>query len=108
MKKSREQLKAEFITEAEALFDELMEWEEQNEKPNLTQLEDIVLELRKQFGARLAQTVIKRQEERQPEHPHGEAPLPIVIALTTTATLTILLFIFPDVPLELARQMVMP
>ncbi len=37
---------------------------------------------------------------------HGEAPLPIVIALTTTAALTILLFLFHQIPLELARQMV--
>jgi multicomponent Na+:H+ antiporter subunit D len=37
---------------------------------------------------------------------HGEAPLPIVIALTTTAALTILLFLFHQIPLDLARQMV--
>jgi uncharacterized protein with PIN domain len=66
MKKSREQLKAEFIAEAETLFDELMMWEEQTEKPNLTQIEEIVLEVRKQFGERMAQKMIMRQEERQP------------------------------------------
>ena len=66
MKKSQAQLKAEFIAEAEELFDELMEWEEQTEKPNLTQIEEIVLEMRKRFGERMAQTMIMRQEERQP------------------------------------------
>jgi hypothetical protein len=66
MKKSREQLKVEFIAEAEELFDELMEWDEQNEKPNLTQIEEIVLALRKRFGERIAQKVIMGQEERQP------------------------------------------
>ena len=66
MKKSREELKAEFIAEAEELFDEMMEWEEQTEKPNLTQIEGIVLELRKRFGERMAQKMIMRQEERQP------------------------------------------
>jgi uncharacterized protein with PIN domain len=66
MKKSREQLKAEFIAEAEELFDELMEWDKQNEKPNLTQIEEIVLELRKRFGKRMAQKMIMGQEERQP------------------------------------------
>ena len=66
MKKRREQLKAEFMAEAEELFDELMEWEEQNEKPNLTQIEEIVLALRKRFGERIAQKVIMGQEERQP------------------------------------------
>lgn len=37
---------------------------------------------------------------------HGEAPLPIVIALSTTAALTLLLFFFPQIPLQLAEQMV--
>ncbi|WP_135078085.1 monovalent cation/H+ antiporter subunit D family protein [Terasakiella sp. SH-1] len=37
---------------------------------------------------------------------HGEAPLPIVVAITCTATLTILMFLFPDVALELAQQMI--
>ena len=66
MKKSREQLKEEFIAEAEDLFDEMMEWDEQTDKPNLTQIEEIVLELRKRFGERMAQKMIMRQEERQP------------------------------------------
>jgi multicomponent Na+:H+ antiporter subunit D len=37
---------------------------------------------------------------------HGEAPRPMVIALTATAALTLLLFLFPEVPLTLARQLV--
>jgi len=37
---------------------------------------------------------------------HGEAPLPIVVAITATASLTILMFLFPDVALELAQQMI--
>jgi multicomponent Na+:H+ antiporter subunit D len=40
------------------------------------------------------------------EHPHGEAPLPIVIALSFTAAGTVALFLFPDVPLALAQQLV--
>lgn len=39
-------------------------------------------------------------------HPHGEAPLPIVLALCFTAAGTLALFFFPDVPLALARQLV--
>ena len=66
MKKNREQLKAEFMAEADELFDEMMEWEEQTEKPNLTQIEEIVLEMRKRFGEQMAQKMIMRQEERQP------------------------------------------
>jgi len=37
---------------------------------------------------------------------HGEAPLPIVIALTATAFGTVLLFFLPDLPLGLARQLI--
>ena len=39
------------------------------------------------------------------DHDHGEAPWPIVVALTATAGLTVLLFFFPDMALNLARQM---
>lgn len=66
MKKSREQLKTAFMVEAEELFDELMEWDEQTREPELTQIEQKILELRKRFGEQLAQQVILRQEERQP------------------------------------------
>lgn len=37
---------------------------------------------------------------------HGEAPLPIVVAISFTALLTILLFLYPDLALELAQQMI--
>jgi multicomponent Na+:H+ antiporter subunit D len=48
-----------------------------------------------------------KPEERLGQHSveHGEAPSPIVIALVATATLTVLLFLFPEVPLALAEQM---
>jgi multicomponent Na+:H+ antiporter subunit D len=38
-------------------------------------------------------------------HPHGEAPWPIVVALTATAAATVLMFLWPQVPLALANQM---
>jgi hypothetical protein len=66
MKKSWEQLKAAFMVETEALFDELMEWDEQTREPDLTQIEEKILELRKRFGEQLAQQVILRRDERQP------------------------------------------
>jgi hypothetical protein len=66
MKKNREKLRAEFLAEAEELFDELMEWDDENEAPDLTQIEDIVLKLRKRFGERIVEKVILRQEQRQP------------------------------------------
>ena len=66
MRKSQEKLKAEFMAEAEVLFDELMNWEEENKEPDLTQIEEIILKLRKRFGEQIAQAVIQRQEKRQP------------------------------------------
>ena len=66
MRKNKEKLKAEILAEAEALFDELMAWDEDTPKPNMTQIEDVVLQLRERFGERLTQAVLARQESRQP------------------------------------------
>jgi len=66
MKRDKEKLKEEFLAEAEELFDRLMEWEGEHDRPNLTQIEDIILELRERFGEELAEKVLKRQEQRQP------------------------------------------
>ena len=66
MKSNREKLREEIVAEAEELFDELMKWEDENKAPNMTQIEDIVLELRKRFGKQLAEKVLMRQEQRQP------------------------------------------
>lgn len=47
--------------------------------------------------------------KKAPDNPghddHGEAPYPIVIALTVTAAATTLLFFYPDLFIELARQL---
>ena len=48
----------------------------------------------------------KAEKNADDEHKHGEAPWPIVVALTLTASLTILLFLFHQIPLELAHQMI--
>ncbi len=55
MKTNREKLKAEFIAEAEELFDQLMEWDEHTSKPDMTQIEE-----------QMAQAVLARQDNRQP------------------------------------------
>ena len=54
------------MAEAEAMFDELIKWDDETPEPDLTQIEDIVLKLRKRFGKQVAQSVIMRQENRQP------------------------------------------
>ena len=66
MKGNEEKLKEEFLAEAAKLFDQLMEWAGENERPNLTQIEDIILVLRERFGEQLVEKVLMRQEQRQP------------------------------------------
>ncbi len=70
MKRSRAQKKAELLAEAEALIESLLDWDARTSKPNLRQIEDEVLALRRQFGQRLAKAVIEDQEAKQP----AEAP----------------------------------
>jgi hypothetical protein len=70
MKRSREEKKAELMAEAEALIESLLDWDERTSKPNLRQIEDEVLGLRRRFGQRLAKTEIEDQEAKQP----AEAP----------------------------------
>jgi len=53
--------------------------------------------------------VLVRAFLREPDEgtaDHGEAPLPMIIAVGITATLTLLLFLFPSVPLGLAKAMI--
>ena len=69
MKRSRAQRKAELLAEAEVLIESLLDWDARTSKPNLRQIEDEVLELRRRFGQRLAKTVIEDQEAQQPAEP---------------------------------------
>jgi hypothetical protein len=73
MKHSREQKKTELLAEAEALIESLLDWDERTSKPNLRQIEDEVLALRRRFGQRLAKTVIEDQAAKQPA---GNPPCP--------------------------------
>jgi multicomponent Na+:H+ antiporter subunit D len=53
----------------------------------------------------LAATAKGIDKHHAPRVEHGEAPVFIVIALTITAAGTVALFLFPDIPLGLARQL---
>ena len=66
MRKSKKQLKANFLKEAEKIFDELMEWDDTIGEPNMREIEMKVLEMRKQLGEDLAMGIVARQEKRQP------------------------------------------
>jgi len=66
MKKSQARLKADYMAEAEELFDELVAWDESTTEPDLAQIEEIILALRKRLGERMAEAVLARQEKGQP------------------------------------------
>jgi len=66
MKKSQARLKAEYMAEAEELFDELMAWDESTPEPDTSQIEEEVLALRERIGKRMAEAVLARQEMGRP------------------------------------------
>lgn len=61
MKLSRAELKAKLMAELEMKVDELLDWNDQNQKPTLTQIEDAVLKMRKQVGERAANALVANQ-----------------------------------------------
>ncbi len=65
MLSTKEQSKARLLKEAERVIDELLDWRDATAEPNLTQIEEIVLKLRKQFSEEMAREVIEAQEARQ-------------------------------------------
>lgn len=66
MKKSRSQKKAELQEASEKLIERLLDWEEKNERPNLSMMEEEILALRKVFGEELLRVALEGQENRQP------------------------------------------
>ena len=66
MPKSQEEMKAKLMREAEAVIDELLEWHLETDKPNLTQVEGKVLDLRQRLSEQMSQTVIENQEAVRP------------------------------------------
>jgi uncharacterized protein with PIN domain len=49
-----------------ALIEEFLDWEEQAERPNLTELEDEVLRVRRALGERMAEVALADQAAVQP------------------------------------------
>ena len=62
----RERRKVRLMEQAESLIDELLDWNDSTAEPNLAQIEDVVLELRKRFSEEMAREVIEAQETKQP------------------------------------------
>jgi uncharacterized protein with PIN domain len=66
MSRTRAEIKAELQAEAERLIDALLDWTDQTEAPNLTQIEDEVLKLRQQFAEKLAEAAVDVQATADP------------------------------------------
>jgi hypothetical protein len=66
MKKSRQQLKEELKAKSDVIIERLLKWNDENNEPNLTQIEDIVLELREEMGEGMVESVLQGQEKVQP------------------------------------------
>jgi hypothetical protein len=65
LKSSQEQRKARLMNQAEAVFDELLDWSDRTLEPNLTEIEVFVRRLRKRLGEEMALEVINAQESRR-------------------------------------------
>ena len=63
---SRGQRKAELMKEAESVIDALLDWSDDTPEPTLSQIEEIVLQQRKQLSETMAREVIASQEAKQP------------------------------------------
>lgn len=69
MKLTRAQKKAKLQAAAEALIEQLLEWDEETPRPNLTAIEDAVLSIRQQMGQEMVEVLVAGQEARQPVEP---------------------------------------
>jgi uncharacterized protein with PIN domain len=66
MKKPRQQRQAELERKANELIQQLLDWTEQTDRPNLTQIEDEILALREQLSKSMLESVLDAQEATQP------------------------------------------
>ena len=66
MTENKEEKRVWMLAKASQIIDEYLAWEEKNPRPDLMQIEDIALKLRKEFGQEIAQLAIENQEARTP------------------------------------------
>jgi uncharacterized protein with PIN domain len=63
---TRAELRAKLLAEAERSIDDLLDWTDQTPRPNLTQIENAVLKMRRHFSEQAAQAVIEAQTAQRP------------------------------------------
>ena len=54
------------MAKAEEVIEEYLEWEGEHERPDMTDIEEIALRLRKAIGQEIVQMTVEDQEERVP------------------------------------------
>ena len=66
MNKRQEEKRARLRAKAEELIEEYLAWEEENPRPDMTDIEEIALAIRKALGQEIVQMAVEEQEERRP------------------------------------------
>ncbi len=66
MPPTRAEIRAKLLAEAEQAIDELLAWTDQTPRPNLTQIENAVLKMRRHLSEQAAQAVLDAQDAQRP------------------------------------------
>ena len=66
MKRTRSEMEAALQARAQKAIDRLLDWHEETDEPTLTQIEDMVLELRRELGEEMTKMIIEDQEAVHP------------------------------------------
>jgi uncharacterized protein with PIN domain len=66
MKLTRAQKEVKLVKAAEEAIQQLLDWDEKQPRPNLTQIEEAVLAVRARLGQAMAEVVLAGQETQQP------------------------------------------
>jgi len=69
MRQTREQIKAEMMKKYEQELDELLDWREKANEPNLTEFEEAILSSRKKISEEMVRAFIQGEYTREPESP---------------------------------------
>lgn len=64
MKRSDEERKESLLHEAEAVIEEMLGWEKEHPRPTLSEIEQVVLQLRQKLGQRMAEMIVEAQQSQ--------------------------------------------